>query len=550
MNETVALLCPPTRIQYEAGAGLTDVSVALAGTIGQTVVRGERTPLPQACSVESDPEMGRLRAEARQEAQAIMDAHVQMLCDGEYEKVPLEADAGGTARKLVAVGKVFGKDSPEYKQGWGALLRDCERRVGEAHRVNGWELFDQTVLELDIETGDFFCDGFSFSEMLRNGLTPATNPGCPEEPSRRINEFVEGQTDVVLVSKPTMQGRSTYTFSQCPQSLIDRYRRNPGNRVYSDYAPAVEKLMLRQKRFDPANNKIFMRQMAVPGLYINNEVINMALSEMGVIDGQRVLDRTEVHGTQAVVDDELIPDVVAMLRRLDEAASRYHGIPIYLGMPLQPGQKVDYEAVYIEAENRRQEQEDLTQRYALHLVTLEESGLDREIVKFEADEFIRTELLGTARHDPEKAAMMFDPLTAQGFREANDLEAQGRFMDAQNLRSIVEQSAPPAGGCGAGSCGLERLNVSEEAAAKDLLNTKPGEKTAKDTERPCPKCGEKEVVYSWTDTVRKKGCMNCKATEGVSPAGENENKKDAPLFVVTLRRPETGQVVTLKAGGK
>ena len=144
---------------------------------------------------------------------------------------PVEADAGGTARKLVALGKAFGKDSPEYEQGWQALLRDCERRVGEAHRVNGWELFAETELDFDPETGDFFCDGFSLSEMLRNGLTPATNPGCPEEPSRRINEFVEVETDVALMSKDYMEGQSTYTFSQCPQSLIDRYQRNLGKRV-------------------------------------------------------------------------------------------------------------------------------------------------------------------------------------------------------------------------------------------------------------------------------------------------------------------------------
>lgn len=510
--------------------------------IGETTVRAEYAPHSLSFNVESDSEIMDARQSARQEAEAIMEAHVQSLSKGEYDKVPLEADAGGTARKLVAVGKAFGKDSPEYAQGWQALLRDCERRIGEARRLYGWELFDVTELELEPETGDFFSDGFNVSEMLRNGITPATNPACPEEPARRVNEFVEGITDVALMEKPYMQGRSTYTCSQCPQSLIDRYKSNPAKSVYSDYAPPIEKMMVREKRFDPANNKIYMRQMAIPGTYITNEVVNIALAEMEIIDGERQLDRTEVHGTQAVVSNELVPDVVAMVRRLDEAASKYHGRQIYLGLPLEPGQHADYEGVYEEAEKRRLEQQDLTERYARLLVQLEETGLDRELVNYEADTFVRTELLNIAKFDPEKAEMMFGSQTAQGFREANKLEAQGRFDEARELRMSVEENAPPAGGCGAGVCGIEKMSKAEEDATKELLNVKSGEKTAKDTQRACANCGAKAIVYAWNEKIVKKGCGSCGITEGV--------KGQTKPFIVTLQRPQTKEVVTVTTGEK
>ena len=138
MYETTAVLDLPSELERQAPIGMAS---EVAGVVGWTLVGNERSGLPQAINVETDPDVRSLRESVREEAQAIMDAHVRSLCEGEYDQVPMEADAGGTARKLVALGKAFGKDSPEYEQGWQALLRDCERRVGEAHRVNGWELF-------------------------------------------------------------------------------------------------------------------------------------------------------------------------------------------------------------------------------------------------------------------------------------------------------------------------------------------------------------------------------------------------------------------------
>ncbi len=286
-----------------------------------------------------------------------------------------------------------------------------------------------------------------------------------------------------------------------------------------------------------------MQQMAVPGTHINNEVINLVLAEMDATDGRRTLDRTEVHGTQAVVNNNDIPDVVAMLRRLDRKASEYHGIPIYLGQPLQPGQKPDYEGIYTEAENRRRDQKDLTLRYASKLVELEESGLTREMVGVDADEFLRDELLKIAQKDPVKAAMMFNEETARGFQLANELEARGQIQAALDLRRRTEEDAPAAGGCGAGTCGLEKLDKKEKEAAKDLLDIQSDEKTAKDTERGCKSCGKKAVVYAWNNKGYKKGCMSCRKTETVVGA-----KQKAPSPVTaTIRRPQDGKVVTITA---
>jgi len=494
-------------------------------------------------NADEDPLLREVRTAARQEAGRIFESNMQLLRDGEYDQVPLDVDPGGTARKLVLLGKVFGKDSTEYHIGWQGLVRDCGRRIAEASRMKGWELYDVTTMQLDTQTRQIFSDGFSVDEMLRNGLTPAVNPHYPEEPLRRINEFVELKTDAALVARPEMQGRSAFVLSQCPQSVIDRYRQNPEKEVVSDYAPSIEKQMIRYKLFDPEAHTIHMQQMGVPGLYINNEVVNSVLASLKVTDGQQ-LDRTEVQGTQVVVAKGVFNTPVDVLRLLDREATRQHGIQIFIGMPLKPGQEADYGAIFEEAYRRRQEQEDLTQRYAHFLIGLEESGIDRELVGEMADKFVQAELLKIAREDPTKAEIMFNRETADGLMAVKQLESLGRTQEANILYAQVAEKAPQAGGCGAGlggSCRLETIGQAEMALAAQLLNLQPGEQTARNTKDPCIKCGEVSIVYAWTDRLVKKACLSCKATEGVT----RDDNKEAQPFSVTVRRQD-GEIVTIK----
>lgn len=534
---TLEILPESSQVAAAVGAAATEC----VARIDQAIAGAELASRPPALNVESLTGMKELRDSRRRVAEGIMEANMQLLCAGEYDRVPLEADAGGTARKLVAVGRAFGKDGPEYQAVWGALLRDSGRRIAEAESKNDKELFEETEMTYDEPSKQFFSDALSVDEMLENGLTPATNPHCPEEGPRRINEDVEIKTDGALVTIPEMADYGSYSFSQCPQSLIDRYARDPESGGYSDYVPENEKAMLRAKRYDPKTGKLYMQQMAVSGKYINNKVFNRVLQEFRATDGWRLLDRTEVHGTQVLIRRDVIANVIGMLRRLDEIASDYHGIKIFWGMPLQPGQQADYEGIEAAAANRRRQQADLTERYARYLLELEESGLDRELVNREADAFLKAELLKIAKADPTKAEVMFDVKTAEGMRQVNRLESEGRFLEAQRLLAQVEQAAPDPGGCGAGSCGLENLSAAEEKGTKELLGVGSDEKTAKDTERPCTKCGQKSVVYVWNSMIRKKGCLDCKATEIVK-LGKTTQKSNVTF---TLQRPKTKEVVTL-----
>lgn len=549
--------------QHEAGGGLPslwleqdyrpdlheEVTEYLSAIVGETMatvapgeVRGQT--IPEAFNVDSDPELRAFREAKRAEAAAIRESFMEKLREGdEFNEVPMDGDMFTTARKLKRIKEEFGEDSPEYQAGWQGHQRNSDRRVAEASRMNGWELYDVTELDWDPQSEHFFSDGYDVDEMLANGLTPTVSSSIDEEPDRRDNEFVEIKTDGELIKRPDMEGRSAYKISQCPKSVIDAYRRDPKKRVVSDYVPAIEKQMIRHKRFSPKENKIYLQQMALPGTYINNEVNNILVARMNAIDGNGKLDRTEVHGLDIITDDGEIRDVVDMVRLADQVASEYHGIPIYLGMPLEPGQVPRYDTIHAEAARRRKEQADLSHRYAKFVHTLANSDdMDPSVAARMADEYLRDELLKIAEKDPSKARIMFDGKTADRFARANQLEGSGRTQEAQALRDEARELAPAAGGCGA-SCDLSNPSGSEKKEAQDLLGTK-SEKMLKDDKRPCAKCGKRKVVVyaDWTETNKgKKGCLACKSTEGVS----SHQGKPGGSLTFTIFSPTRGGSVTL-----
>ncbi len=526
-QEAVDFLSPADRLA--AALDMAATATRFVDTIDQVLAETN----PSVLNVDDDPAIRTRRWEARQEAESIVESNMQLLRDGQYDRVPMDVDPGGTARKLVLVGRMFGKESPEYRQVWRGLVRDCERRVAEAIRMKDWELYGTTVMEFDPQTIQFFSDGLCVDQMLCNSLTPAQKQNCPEELPMRVNEFVGIKTDAELIRRPDMHGRHGFVVLQCPQSVIDAYSRNPDKGVVSDYVPSIQKLMIRHKYYDVENQQIPMRQMGVPGIYITNEVVNAVLTNLGANDGQRLLDRTEVQGTQIITEESVAANAVDILRLLDEEASKQHGIKIFRGMPLEPGQKPDYESTIMESERRQKEQVGLTLRYANFLTVLEESGIDREVVGVMADDFMQAELLKIARDDPTKALIMFDVKTAEGLMAVKSLEEQGRYEEAEDLYLQVKKEAPPAGGCGAaGGCGLEALSPTELLLAAELLDLQPGEQTAKNGKDPCKHCGEMTVVYAWSEEVVKTACLSCKRSDV-----NQKSTKQQPASA-TVRRPD------------
>jgi hypothetical protein len=114
-----------------------------------------------------------------------------------------------------------------------------------------------------------------------------------------------------------------------------------------------------------------------------------------------------------------------------------------------------------------------------------------------------------AKRNPDKAEVMFDDITAQGFRQVMALELSGNYEQAQQLQQQVEANAPAPAYCGAGSCGLEGTSLASSDGLKaQSLGLKATNKNEllHDTQRPCPECKEKKVFY---DMKGNKACTSC-----------------------------------------
>jgi len=109
--------------------------------------------------------------------------------------------------------------------------------------------------------------------------------------------------------------------------------------------------------------------------------------------------------------------------------------------------------------------------------------------------------------------------------------------DAYLTEGLVAQALAVAviSGCGGGACGIKELTGAALNEAKRLLDAKPGEKVAEDTERTCVKCGQRTIVYAWTDSKVKKACKNCGAKEGIaSPDPEPKKKPKVNRSILAL----------------
>jgi hypothetical protein len=105
--------------------------------------------------------------------------------------------------------------------------------------------------------------------------------------------------------------------------------------------------------------------------------------------------------------------------------------------------------------------------------------------------------------------MVFNKATAAGFRQVQYLRDTGRYEEARQLQTTVEQAAPPASSCGAGSCGLEEIRLGSEEAEKMRKMGLDPTKALKDKVRGCKNCGEQKIVYDLRN--KKKACMSCEA---------------------------------------
>jgi hypothetical protein len=238
--------------------------------------------------------------------------------------------------------------------------------------------------------------------------------------------------------------------------------------------------------------------------------MNRFLQELGTIQEGAELDRVGIHATQGIVRRAEIRSVLDVQRMLDQIASEVHGIEVFMAEEVAPGTVKDYEKIHIESAQRRKEQEGFTRELVAYVEELYETDVDHAPATHMVEKFIQEKLLEITSKNPEQAEIVFNKETADGFREAQWLQEQGRYDEAQALLEDTKMKAPAAGSCGAGSCGLEGVDKNS-AEGKELakkLGAEGSDEIVKDKERKC-KCGSKSIVYAYNKNKVNKLCQGC-----------------------------------------
>jgi hypothetical protein len=463
--------------------------------------------------VELSPEIAIEVAALREESWQLIEDRQSLIDQNRYDEVPLTIDALSTAETVVKA-REGGETSYHYKERRSALVLDCLRLAKEWNRKLKPEVFGELRHHYSQPDEEFYSHGLALGQMTQNSLRPIESD--PEEEARRVNERVEDRLPIIIQKTGgiALGGVGIRTISQCTRKAVidfekDRLEQNPHS-GYGGYVPEIEKTMIRDIRIDPETGDRIQTQIGVPSKYTNtHEVFVEVLRRKGVDASD--MDKTEIHGLQLLVDD----DLKDFQKLLDQVASEEWCVPIFMGERVDADHPRDYDAFWQEAEQRETELLELAEKTATFLIDLVDDNFDKTKAPAHVEEFVKLLLLDKAKDDITIAHNAFGEKTAQGIKEVLQLEKNGQYEDAFQKMLEVEKAAPGGGFCGAGSCGLESVNLSSVLGQsyKKSLKAEDGDTIVKDKERAC-KCGKKgTVVYAYNPNKVNKWCTSCHSFE-------------------------------------
>jgi hypothetical protein len=462
--------------------------------------------------VDSIGEVALARQEERDVAEDLLEKR-RLSANSDHDKPQyLVVDALSTAHKVLEASRIFGITSPEHTELHNGLQLDCLRLTAEWYRKKKPEYFPPVRHHFDDSTQAFFSHGLSLQQMTENALVPIANN--PEEEDRRVNEYIEDATPQILRSLGAIASSRDVirTVSQCTNMAIQQYQtdvllgRPHGG--YGGYVPEIEKLMIRDIKLDSSTSDRFEEQIGLPGIYITSEIIEEALSRHGV--DVSTLTKTELHGSQILANDDLMD----FIKTLDEVASKEWCTNIFMGEEVPANATRSYSLFREEALARQQGLRELSGQVANFVLDLANDNVDRAQALKMVEDFTKRLLLNYVKDDEAAAEQMFDRQTSRDLQEVVYLESIGEHEQAHKLMEQVQENAPGGGYCGAGSCGLENVELSslegKELAKK--VRAEAGDVVLKDKIRKC-KCGSTGIIYAFNAKKVNKFCESCGAFE-------------------------------------
>lgn len=463
-----------------------------------------------ALSVEIIPELRQARRAAKDEAEQLIAYRRKATKPGQFEAVPLPADPVTAGERIILAESQYGTASHQYQEAYEAAMTDSRRALAEAMRKTTWEYFTPLVQTYNPNEGAYEAWGRPVIEVTRAGLRWDERA---EERQRLANEHTEEATYNQLHGHELADSHWALTISLCPEhALAD------GGKGYS-YVPEIKKMMIRGVHFsreDDLDVRV-SEQVGLSGLVINQQIIKEALVAIGAVETGESLDKTQLHGTQILIDKSQIDGVLDFVQLLDSLA----GEDVFMGEKAEFG---DYRQVPIQAEARAQAIENQSAKLTDYIVNLARRSTDHVWAAAQIEQMVNDIVHGAARVNPQIAREAFDEKTASGYAQALVLEKTS-YARAEMLRLEVQNNAPPAAYCGAGSCGLVRASSAESRLASILGLS--GESIIRDTERTCPHCAAKKVLY---DNRGNKACASCRFRQirGKTTAGRKPAKAKKP----------------------
>lgn len=487
------------------------------------IFMAELASFEQYVFVDDIAEVAEARQAERQQAESILENRRWRQQVG-LEPMQAPVNPLSTARRIR---EAPAANEPELQKG---LLLDCQRLVAEWYRKKRPEYFPPVRHIFDEDMQEFFSHGMSIRQMTENALLPIRDNA--EEEQRRINERVEDATPQIMrgLGAVAIGSQAIRTISECSDTAITAYEQDQarGNdyQGYFGYVPEIKKLMIRDIRPDANSSDRHEEQIGLPGIYITHEIVQMTLERRGLLSAAH-MDKTELHGSQILVTD----DLMTFARELDTVASEQWCTNIFMGEEVVTDHPKNYDSFRQEALERQAGLTDFAQEVATFVTFLEADGADEVQAMVLVEDFVKLKLCELAKEDTQLAAQMFGEKTVQKLQTVNRLEAQGRFDEADLLFNEAVRSAEGGGFCGAGSCGLEGVNPnsSDGQRLKDKLDAKNGDTITKDKVRSCKNCGEKKLYYAHNAVKVNTYCDGCGSSKKTASSAPAKQRSDFTL---------------------
>lgn len=462
----------------------------------ESVALGRRIIAHSGLLVDADtvPELQQARIEGIQEARTILDNNRHLALQGLDS--PLPHDVVGEAEQLAAIARTKGKQSAEYADRHKGLKVSARTLVAEVTSTYRPRLFPRLTQQLN-DRGKYEFHGSEVLNVTGNGLSALT--GYLEEEQRSTNDHAKETVNHAIprlqkLGSLGLQGAlHTIEIAECPDWVIQAYKAGDKG-ACAGYVPAIEKMMLQGMRFNEDGTRE-QEMLALPGTHITHDVILRVLEKLGGINEGDQLSKTDVHGKQFIDIHEL--GVLGFAAKLDEVASEQSGKNIFLGEVVPDDYVKDYQQAVIEAMQQEEANQHLVAPLAQLLINLEANGTDKRANEAILEAHIDDALWIEALKNPDRAEEIFDKETADRLRKAAELEKQGLYQEANELRIIAEKEAPDTTYCsGAGSaCGFETVAEGTPDAIVARRIGLRGRRLRKDKERSCKACGDYGLVY-------------------------------------------------------